>query len=193
MNSRFFTAAWLVSAAVLSSWAVSSAADQARPAPAPRAEAAALPDLSMEIDAEIVRLSTRMPAAATPAVLTRDPFRFKARRAIAARKVSSPSANGLAGATAASEFSSPSLSSEGERSPREAVALPIVANQPTLSGVAEISAGALTAVINLGGELHYARKGDVIASRYRVDAITLDGVDVFDLVLGTISRLKLQA
>lgn len=98
----------------------------------------------------------------------------------------------VTGAMAVSEFSSLSVSSEGERSSREAVALE-AAKQPTLSGVAELSTGALTAVISLGGELHYAREGDVIAGRYRVDAIAVDGADVFDLVLGTISRLKLHA
>lgn len=82
---------------------------------------------------------------------------------------------------------------EREGSVREADALPEVAKQPTLSGIAEISAGMMTAVVSFAGELHYARTGDVIAGRYRVDAIAIDGVDVFDLVLGTISKLKLQA
>jgi hypothetical protein len=200
MNSRIFTAAWLVSAALLSSWAVSSASDQphSSAAAAVQPSPAALPDLALELDAEIARLSTRMPLAATPATPGRDPFRFGARRGMS--EFPSASAGSVTRAMAVSEFSSPSVSSEPRRadlsdpgSSREAVAFPEAANQPRLSGIAEISAGSLTAVINFAGELHYARKGDVIAGRYRIDAIAFDGADVFDLVLGTISRLKLQA
>lgn len=185
MNSRTFTAGWLVSAALLSSWAVSSASDQPRPGPVhaetPRAQA--LPDISVEVDAEIARLTARMAAAVPKAAVVRDPFTFgrgtrhRVDRAAAVSKLSSPSV----------------YVSEGETSLREADALPVAAKQPTLSGIAELTAGSLTAVISFGGELHYVRKGDVIAGRYRVDAIAMDGADVFDLTLGTISRLKLQA
>jgi hypothetical protein len=53
--------------------------------------------------------------------------------------------------------------------------------------------GSLTAVISFGGALHYVRHGDLIAGRYRIDAVAMDGVDVFDLVAGTILRLGLHS
>lgn len=66
------------------------------------------------------------------------------------------------------------------------------ADTPALAAVAEIAGGATTAVISFGGELHYASRGAVIADRYRIDAISRDGVDIFDLSLGTHSRLTLR-
>ena len=57
----------------------------------------------------------------------------------------------------------------------------------------ETMSGARSDRPELKAALDFARKGDVIAGRYRVDAIAVDGADVFDLVLGTISRLKLHA
>jgi len=47
-------------------------------------------------------------------------------------------------------------------------------------------------VISFHDELHFVKNGDVIAGRYRVDRVSADGVDVFDLTLGTILRLSLQ-
>ena len=56
-----------------------------------------------------------------------------------------------------------------------------------------MTAGMLTAVISFSGELHYVRLGDLIAGRYRIDAVAMDGVDVFDLAAGTILRLRLHS
>jgi hypothetical protein len=52
--------------------------------------------------------------------------------------------------------------------------------------------GAATAVISFRETLHYVKQGDVIAGRYRVDAVGTHGVELFDLTTGTISRLSLQ-
>jgi hypothetical protein len=183
MTPRLFTAGWLVSAALLSSWAVSSASDQPRmvPVQAVTPDPEELPALSRQVDAEITRLASRTSYIVPTAANARDPFMF-ARRA---RR----GASGVSRAAAVSELSSPASLSRAD-------ALLDVSNvprQPTLSGVAEMTPGLFTAVISFGGELHFMRKGDVVAGRYRIDAIALDGVDIFDLVLGTISRLKLQA
>jgi hypothetical protein len=177
MNSRTFTAGWLVSAAVLSSWAVSSASEQPRPVSArvEPAHARALPVLAVEVDAEIARLTAGIVATAPKTHVVRDPFKFaRATHHAPVRAVVAPvPAEPDVAATAPPEAAKPLL--------------------PTLSGVAELTAGTFTAVVSFGGELHYVRKGDVIAGRYRVDSVALDGADIFDLTLGTISRLKLQA
>jgi hypothetical protein len=182
MTSRAFTAGWLVSAAVLSSWAVSSASDEPRPsAPAPLILAEQpLPDLSLELDAEVSRLASRTVAAAPAASSGRDPFQFVARKA----PHRSPPVEHVQHVPAAV---APAL----EPAPPDLPSDPIIP-PPSLRGVAEMT-GMLTAVISFGGELHYVRHGDLIAGRYRIDAVAMDGVDVFDLAAGTILRLRLHS
>jgi hypothetical protein len=171
MTPRAFTAGWLVSAALLSSWAVSSAGDQARPGRAPAPAPGGLPPLALELDAEVARLATRTHDVTPARMPARNPFAFTDRRAEQPRTPEPGTA----------------------QRPQLVAAAPadIPAPAPSLSGVAD-TGGALTAVISFLGDLHFVRKGDVIAERYRVDAVRLDGVDIFDLALGTVLRLSLQ-
>jgi len=179
MTSRAFTAGWLVSAALLSSLAVSSASDQARPAaPGPLQAAAGLPPASMELDSEIARLAARTGASTLARAPERNPFAFADRRVaerrVAARRASDPQA---------AELRTAEL-----RTPLPPNAVPV----PSLAGIADTGAGGLTAVVSLRDVLHYVKYGDVIDGRYRVDMVSFDGVDVFDLTLGTVLRLSLQ-
>jgi len=180
MTARAFTGGWLVAAAVLSSWAVSSASDprQDRAREGRAAEPAApsyrLPALSVEVDAEVARLAGRAQTAALDAAPKRNLFSFAATAAREPRAVPPRAADAKARADAAP------------------LAAPQPAPAPSLSGIADTRAGVLTAVISFRGELHYVKKDDVIAARYRVDAISVDGVELFDVSLGTILRLSLQ-
>lgn len=173
MTSRAFTAGWLVSAGLLSSLAVSSASDQARPAGPglPQAPAAAgLPRVSIELDTEIGRLAARTGASTRARTPERNPFAFADRRVAERRTAERRTAE--------------------TRTPELPNAEPPV--QLSLAGIADTGAGGLTAVVSLREVLHYVKKGDVIDGRYRVDSVSVDGVDVFDLTLGTVLRLALQ-
>lgn len=177
MRERAFTAGWLVAAAVLSSWAVSSASEQPRAAAAAPAQAPVeqLPALSIEVETEIARLAARSGTAAAASALQRNPFRFGGRPEAPARVI-----------RAARE-------PEAVPAAPEAVASVATAEAaPQLSGVVEM-ARTLTAVISFRDELHYVKKGDVVAGRYRVDSVSVDGVNIFDLLVGTILRLSLQS
>ncbi|HUF22739.1 MAG TPA: hypothetical protein VMN81_01335 [Vicinamibacterales bacterium] len=173
MSPRAFTAGWLVSAALLSSWAVSSAADQAAPprAAATAAGTAGLPPVSIDLDSEIGRLAARTHAAALARTPARNPFAFADRRAAERR---------------------PSEPRPAEPRPAELPNAVIPAPVPSLAGIADTGAGGLTAVVSLREMLHYVKTGDVIDGRYRVDSVSFEGVDVFDLTLGTVLRLSLQ-
>jgi hypothetical protein len=191
MTSRLFTAAWLVTAAILSSWAVSSASDEPRPAapmPVTLVEQP-LPDLSIELDAEISRLASRTSAAAPAAASRRDLFTFAARKMPPRRRPLQP----LMAAPAPPDALSPAAIAPTVEPLPPAVPTEPLIDQPALRGVAEITAGTLTAVISFNGDLHYVRHGDVMAGRYRIDGVAMDGVDVFDLAAGTILRLRLHS
>lgn len=174
---RGFTAAWLVAAALLASWAVSSASNGPRlTTPAAADAPRRMPDAAGALEAEVARLAgrRRAPTAAVP-TWRRDPFTFEHRyTGTAPRAAATPGA--AHDETVAADI---------------AMALPAVPVL-ALAGVAELGARGVVAVISYAGELHYVSRGDVIAKRYRVDAIAIDGVDVFDVLLGTNSRLVLQ-
>ena len=176
MTPRRWAAGWLVAAVLCSSWAVSTASDRAPQArvQVPDAAAGALPGLSADLDAEIARLTVRSQALAETARPSRNLFEF------------------------ASPAASPSRRASAAPAPVEPVAVEIAAapvaaleSLPSLSAIAQ-AGGSLTAVISFRDTLHYVRKGDVIAGRYRVDAVGTHGVELFDLAAGTISRLSLQ-
>lgn len=177
MKTKGFTAAWLVAAALLASWAVSSASNGQRLATPAAADAPRrTPDAAGAIEAEVARLAgrRRAPLAAVP-TWRRDPFTFAGRYTGAA-----PRAAARPGAA-----HDETVADDIARAPLPA---PVLA----LAGLAELGARGVVAVISYAGALHYVSRGDVIANRYRVDAIATDGVDVFDLLLGTNSRLVLQ-
>ena len=178
MKTKGFTAAWLVAAARLASWAVSSASSGQRlTTPAAADVPRRMPDAAGVLEAEVARLAGRRhaPMAAVPS-WRRDPFTFESRyTGTAPRAAATPGA--ARDETVAGDI---------------AIAPPPAAPVLALAGVAELGARGIVAVISYAGELHYVSRGDVIAKRYRVDAIAIDGVDVFDVLLGTNSRLILQ-
>jgi hypothetical protein len=178
MTSRTFAAGWLVAAAVLSSWAVSSAADQPRQAVTASRPAAprALPDVSADVEAQVDRLVAFMHAPAPAVPPSRNLFEFEGARRGA----------GMRPAGAAARTEAPAVIEAA----LETAAPAAEAAAPALSAIAEV-AGAHTAVISFDETLHYVKLGDVIAGRYRIDAVRVDGVDIFDLTRGTILRLTL--
>ena len=174
MSSRGLNAGWLVGAVLVSSWAISSASDQRRPtAPGPRPAASALPPVSSALAADIARLENWM-TAAPPIEGRRNPFKFEVRGSKFEVR---------------DKFEVPAPVSTSNVEP---VTSNIEVRTPNLSAVATVS-GALTAVISFDESLHYVKRGDVIAARYRVDSVTADAVEVFDLVVGTILRLTLRS
>lgn len=179
MKAKGFTAAWLVGAALLASWAVSSASSERRLVTPDAAHAPqALPEAARAVEVEVARLSGRgyAPSAVVPAG-QRDPFTF------AGRYTGAPPR-----AAAASDARRDDIVAGDVGAAPAPPARPVL----SLAGVAERGARGIVAVISYAGNLHYVSRGDVIAGRYRVDAIAADGVDVFDLMLGTNSRLMLQ-
>ena len=176
MTSRAFTGGWLVGAVVLSTWAVSSASDQA---PAARVAAKAdaplaLPPESADLAAQIARLETWTTAHGATMEPKRNLFKFDVRSSAfeVREKFEVPS----------SKFEVPSVPSTPNSELRP----------PNLSAVATVS-GSLTAVVSFNETLHYVKPGDVIAGRYRVDSVTTDAVELFDLTVGTILRLTLRS
>jgi hypothetical protein len=179
MKAKGFTAAWLVGAALLASWAVSSASSERRIAtPAAAHAPQALPEAARAVEAEVARLAGRRlaPSAVIPAG-QRDPFTFGSRYTGAPPRVA-----------AASDARRDDIVAGDVAAAPAPPAGPVL----SLTGVAERGARGVVAVISYAGDLHYVSRGDVIAGRYRVDVIAADGVDVFDLMLGTNSRLTLH-
>lgn len=183
MSPRTFMACWLVSAAVLSSWAVSSAADQAavrQPVSGQEASAAwsALPPLSSGLAAEISRLAMQSRALAAPAKPSRNLFEFAGPARLPTRNPRAvlPAADIAPGAAPIDVMPEP------EPAPEAA---------PSLAAIAHV-AGMVTAVVSFGDTLHYVKKGDVIAGRFRVDAVSDQEAELFDLTAGMILRLTLK-
>lgn len=186
MRERAFTAGWLVAAAVLSSWAVSSAADRTavrqpvsgQGATAVQAIVPALPPLSFGLDTEISRLALRSRALAAPAVPLRNLFEFAEPAGLRTRnRRTVPAAADIAPSAAPVD-----VLPEPAHAPEAA---------PSLAGIAHV-AGMVTAVVSFGNALHYVKKGDVIAGRFRVDAVSDQEAELFDLRAGMILRLTLK-
>jgi hypothetical protein len=137
-----------------------------------------LPHAARAVEVEAARLAGRRhaPSGAVPSG-QRDPFTFDRRYTGAPPR-----------AAAATGAPRDEIVAAGVAPARQAP----VDSVPALAGIAELGARGVVAVISYAGQLHYATRGDVIAGRYRVDAIGADGVDVFDLMLGTNSRLLLR-
>ena len=71
--------------------------------------------------------------------------------------------------------------------------LPLPLAQPPLRllGLVTFADGGKVAVISVGGDLLMARVGEVVASRFRVQGIDQDGVDLVDAVGDRPVRLAL--
>ena len=180
MTAKLISGAWLVAAALLSSWAASSASDDAprRDIPAPAAHRSVLPPEAVDAAAQVARLSARTRDYAGETMGSgRNPFTFAGERRRAAPAVA--------------------VAPRGDDNPVIAATIASVDVEtpaaPTLAAVVEMTRGTPTAVISFGGALHYAARGAMIAERYRVDAIFGDAVDVFDLSLGMNLRLTLRS
>jgi len=176
MKSTVWTGGWLVAAVLVSSWALSSASHQAPPAamaPAPAVPRDPIHALSADVDSEIDRLVARSWQPAPKVDPSRNPFSSPGprRRDEAA---DFPSRVPIETASAAMPVAPP----------------PAPPPAPRLSGIVE-AGGTLTAAIVFLDELHFVKKGDVVAGRFRVDGVTADSVDAFDLTLGTNLRLSL--
>ena len=179
MRLKASAAAWLVSAALLSSWAVSWASDETkrRDTAAGIKRGSALPAEAVEAARQVARLAERRYLTAHDAMASaRNPFAFGGERVRV--RPATPAAS--------HRNDVPVIAAEIESAEVE------IAERPTLAAVAEVAGGGTTAVISFGGELHYAARGALIADRYRVDAIFEGGVDIFDLSLGMNLRLTLR-
>jgi hypothetical protein len=130
--------------------------------------------LAADVQAQALRLKSRMASAPAPQTPSRNPFVFAPREAPPRR----------------------------ERAVREAPA-PVpqtipAPDQPAIDlvGVAEDQSPKgleRTAIIAaLSGELFLVKEGDSIAARYRVKAIGKDAVELTDLVTGATRRLALR-
>ena len=169
-------AAYSGAALLLLAW-LASAAGLVRQAPhTPEPEHASQPDvtslLAAEVQAQALRLKTRMASAPAPQEPLRNPFTFSPRpaerRAPQARPVTEEA---------------PAIGPPAE----PAIELIGIAEDETPDGVAR------TAIISaLGGELFLVKEGETLAARYRVGAVSSDAVELNDLLLGTVRRLALR-
>jgi hypothetical protein len=136
-------------------------------------ETAGTETLAADVRAQTEKLRTRLSTAPSPQEPYRNPFAFAPRESPAPRT---------------------------RRAPVETMApvptLPPAEPAIELIGVAENQTPkgpARTAIISaLSGELFLVKEGEVIATRYRVNAIGADAVELSDLVLGTVRRLALR-
>jgi hypothetical protein len=158
--------AWLASAAGLAR----QSADQVDP-PRPTSPDPTL-TLADEVQAQTVRLKTRLAVAPTPQEPYRNAFAFASRPEPARPRV--PSVDRDVPAVAAP--------------PAEpAIELIGVAQSETPEGVTR------TAIIStLSGDLFLVKEGETIAARYRVGVVSENAVELNDLLLGTLRRLALR-
>jgi hypothetical protein len=135
-------------------------------------ETAGTETLVDDIQAQALRLKTRLAGAPAPQEPFRNPFTFKPRQTAPPRE---------------------------RPAPVEAAPAPVAPLEPAIEliGVttSDTPKGTVrTAVISaLSGELFLVKEGETIATRYRVASVGVDSVDLTDLVLtGTTRRLVLK-
>jgi hypothetical protein len=137
-------------------------------------ETAGTETLVAEIQAQALRLKTRMASAPAPQEPFRNPFAFGSR---------------------------PSAPRREPRPPVEAAAPepPLAPPEPAIELIGVTTSDSpkgpvRTAVISaLSGELFLVKEGDLIAMRYRVASVGADAVELTDLILtGTTRRLALK-
>ena len=156
-----------VLAALLSSAATSfTGTRRAAPLPAPRTLAVEANGAALA--AEIARLHDRLHPTTAPQQPARNLFAFSATRA-ARPPVAEPVVEPV-------------------------LAAPPQSPPPTLRlvGIAEDAGPVRTAIVSGSGELVLAKEGDAVTSRYRVEHIAGDGVDLKDVNDGTTLHLDLK-
>jgi hypothetical protein len=174
-------AAYLTVAILLAAWfasavGVSRQARAPRRAPPATSDEARLEALAADVQAQSSRLRERLAAAPRVQTPTRNPFTFGRRetppgnRTVRAATVDLPAA------------------AELEFEPREPLLLLIgVAEEKTAEGIVR------TAMISdEAEELHMATKGERVAGRYIVEAVSPDAVDLKDINTGVVRRLALR-
>jgi hypothetical protein len=135
-------------------------------------ETAGTETLVDDIQAQALRLKTRLAGAPAPQEPFRNPFAFKPRQAAPPRE---------------------------RPAPVEAAPVPVAPLEPAIELIGVTTSdtpngSVRTAVISaLSGELFLVKDGETIAMRYRVASVGVDSVDLTDLVLsGTTRRLVLK-
>lgn len=165
-------AAYLGGGTLLAAWLASAAGVTRQPPPlrAPPAspQAARLDTLAATVQSQASRLRLRLAAAPSPQAPTRNPFMFAARE-------------------------SPRTPVERLPEAREAAPEP-AAIEPdlVLLGIAE-EGNTRTAMIGSGDDLIMVTEGQPVVGRYRVAAVSPDGVELKDQTTGAIRRLTLRS
>ena len=164
-------AAWLGGSTLLAAWLAAAAAPSLAPASssAPQAYQAPEPDrraLALAVEAD--RINNRLGIVVAPHPVTRNPFLFA------------------------------SKTQSATRTPRlvEPIASPPVPAAPsvTLLGVAEETKGpnmVRTAILSMGGELLFAKEGELMGGRYRIATIGADAVELEDTTESRTVRIVL--
>jgi hypothetical protein len=157
---------------------LSSAGGLMRQTPEPPAaapvETSGTATLAAEVQAQTLRLKSRLAAAPAPHEPFRNPFTFASRPEAARRDAPAP-----VGAEPPPADIGPPL--------EPAIELMGVAASESAAGVVR------TAIISaLDGELFLVKEGETIASRYRVGPVSADAVELNDLLTGAVRRLTLR-
>jgi hypothetical protein len=143
------------------------------PAPVTPVETNGTIELAAEVQAQTLRLKSRLASAPAPQEPFRNPFTF-ATRAPRERRESPTRVEAEAPARPG-----PPL--------EPAIELIGVAESESPKGVVR------TAIISaLSGELFLVKEGETIVARYRVGTILADAVELNDLLSGTVRRLALR-
>jgi hypothetical protein len=129
--------------------------------------------LAADVQAQTLRLKTRLAAAPAPQEPFRNPFTFGQRASERREAAPRPAAEVLAPV--------PGLPLE------PAIELIGIANNESPKGVVR------TAIISaLSGELFLMKEGETMVARYRVGTISADAVELTDLLSGSVRRLALR-
>lgn len=143
------------------------------PAAAP-VETSGTTTLAADVQAQTLRLKSRLAAAPAPHEPFRNPFSFAARSEPGRRDAPAPPP---------AELPAPAIGPPLE----PAIELMGVAASESPAGVVR------TAIISaLDGELFLVKEGETIASRYRVGPVSADAVELNDLLTGAVRRLTLR-
>jgi hypothetical protein len=130
--------------------------------------------LAADVEAQTLRLKTRLAAAPAPQEPFRNPFTF-APRPSRERREPPPRVEADVPAPPAGQSLEPAIELIG------------VAQSESPKGVVR------TAIISaVSGELFLVKEGETIVARYRVGTVTPDTVELVDLLSGTVRRLALR-